>query len=309
MVYRMHKHASGLPPLAQRHVARAMVRAARMGQSTRDIELYLAFTPGLDGGRRYADAFLAGAVSAFQHYAGDGMDQEDSASDLCSYRRAGEPMKRSNSGGMIRQHPARGLWEARYVGADGRRHSLYAKTRREAQERLRGALTDADHGIRPIGNCATVAAYLEEWLVTLRVRPRTAESYADTVRRYVIPAVGGVPLCEARPGARRADGGRPERLAERSRRRRSATRIRPALALGRALKTGRVVRTQRRSSTRPREPTMNSSHSTPNRSRPSSRRSMAIASRRATSRPSGSGCGKVSCSASGGPMSTLMPEP
>ena len=76
VVYRMHKHASGLPPLAQRYVARAMVRAARMGQSTRDIELYLAFTPWLDGGRRYADAFLAGAVSAFQHYAGDGMDQE-----------------------------------------------------------------------------------------------------------------------------------------------------------------------------------------------------------------------------------------
>ena len=96
-------------------------------------------------------------------------------------------MKRSNSGGMIRQHPARGLWEARYVGADGRRHSPYAKTRREAQERLRAALTDADHGIRPIGNRTTVAAYLEEWLVALRVRPRTADSYADTARRYIVP--------------------------------------------------------------------------------------------------------------------------
>ena len=24
-----------------------------------------------------------------------------------------------STGGMIRQHPARGLWEGRYVGADG----------------------------------------------------------------------------------------------------------------------------------------------------------------------------------------------
>ena len=151
-------------------------------------------------------------------------------------------MKRSNSGGMIRQHPARGLWEARYVGADGRRHSLYAKTRREAQERLRGALTDADHGIRPIGNRTTVAAYLEERLVTLRVRPRTAESYADTVRRYVIAAVGGVPLAKLGPE-------HVERMVAdlTTHRTLSPTTIRYAhtvlrIALGRALKTGRVVR-------------------------------------------------------------------
>jgi hypothetical protein len=52
---------------------------------------------------------------------------------------------------MIRQHPARGLWEARYVAADGRKRSVYAKTRKEAQERLRAALTAADHGIAPSG--------------------------------------------------------------------------------------------------------------------------------------------------------------
>lgn len=51
---------------------------------------------------------------------------------------------------MIRQHPARGLWEARYVGADGRKHSLYALSRKAAQERLRAALTDADRGIQPV---------------------------------------------------------------------------------------------------------------------------------------------------------------
>jgi hypothetical protein len=77
---------------------------------------------------------------------------------------------------MVRQHPARGLWEARYVGADGRKHSVYAKTRKEAQERLRAALTAADNGIRPTTDRSTVGAYLEHWLTTLEVAPRTAES-------------------------------------------------------------------------------------------------------------------------------------
>ena len=100
----------------------------------------------------------------------------------------------SGSGGMIRQHPARGLWEGRYVGADGRKHSVYAKTRRDAQERLRAALTAADHGVRPATDRSTLGAYLEHWLTTLEVAPRTAESYGATVRLYIAPAIGRVPL-------------------------------------------------------------------------------------------------------------------
>jgi integrase len=149
---------------------------------------------------------------------------------------------RRATGGMIRQHPARGLWEARYVGADGRKHSLYAKTRREAQERLRVALSAADNGIRPIGNRTTVAAYLEEWVATLRVRPRTAESYVDTLRRYVIPAVGSLPL--ARLGPEHVERMVADLTARQTL---SPTTVRYAhtvlrIALGRALKTGRVVR-------------------------------------------------------------------
>lgn len=41
--------------------------------------------------------------------------------------------RRSSQGGMIRHHPVWGTWEARYTAADGRRRSLYAKTRREAR--------------------------------------------------------------------------------------------------------------------------------------------------------------------------------
>jgi hypothetical protein len=94
---------------------------------------------------------------------------------------------------MIRQHPARGLWEARYTAAGGRRRSLYAKTRKEAQEPLRAALSAADNGIAPADTRTTVEAYLASWLettVAVKVRPRTVTRYRDTVRRYTSPASG-----------------------------------------------------------------------------------------------------------------------
>jgi integrase len=106
------------------------------------------------------------------------------------------------TGGSVRHHATRNLWEARYVGADGRRHSVYAKTEREAQARLRAALLAADHGIRPLGSQLTVAAFLDDWLTTSvrsRCRPRTAESYTSTVRLYITPAIGRVPLAKLEP--------------------------------------------------------------------------------------------------------------
>ncbi len=152
---------------------------------------------------------------------------------------------RNASGGMVRQHPTRSLWEARYTAADGRQRSLYAKTRKEAQERLRVALIDADRGIRPTNQRTSVAQYLGDWLdssVRLRCRPRTAESYEETVRRYIVPAIGQVALAKLTP----------EHVARMlsdlsARGTLSTTTVRYAhtvlrIALGRALKSGQVNR-------------------------------------------------------------------
>lgn len=152
---------------------------------------------------------------------------------------------RATTGGMIRQHPARGLYEARYVGADGRKHSVYAKTRREAQERLRSALTAADNGIVPVRGRQTVGAYLDVWLSTSveqRCRPRTVESYRETVDRYIRPAIGRCELAKVTPD----DVARMLRDLT-ARGDLSPTTVRYAyavlrIALGRALKTGRVLR-------------------------------------------------------------------
>ena len=107
----------------------------------------------------------------------------------------------SGSGGQIRQRP-NGLWEGRFVGADRRRHSVYGKSKREAQEKLRTALIAADNGIRPVRGRTTVADWLAEWLemfVRPNVRPRTADSYAETVRRYISPSIGRIPLAKLEP--------------------------------------------------------------------------------------------------------------
>lgn len=141
--------------------------------------------------------------------------------------------------------PTRDLWEARYVGSDGRRHSVYAKTRREAQERLRRALSAVDNGIRPVGGRLTVAAFLDDWLATSvhqRCRSTTAASYEDTVRRYIVPAIGHRPLAKLEPEeVGRMLAGLTARGTL------SPTTVRYAyavlrIALGRALKQGKVLR-------------------------------------------------------------------
>lgn len=149
----------------------------------------------------------------------------------------------SGSGGQIRQRP-NGSWEGRYWAADGRRRSVYAKTRREAQERLRAALIAADNGVRPIAVRVTVGAWLNEWLessVAERTRPRTLASYRSTVQRYIEPSIGRIPLAKLEP----------EDVNRMLRRLRSEglspTTVRYAyavlrIALGRALKSGKVVR-------------------------------------------------------------------
>ncbi|MFN8624114.1 MAG: site-specific integrase [Chloroflexota bacterium] len=102
--------------------------------------------------------------------------------------------------GSIRQRPD-GRWEARYPGPDGNRRSVYGATRREAQERLRDALASADAGLPVVDGRLTTGAYLETWVAAARtrVRPATASSYAATVKLYLVPELGRVPLAKLGP--------------------------------------------------------------------------------------------------------------
>jgi integrase len=121
---------------------------------------------------------------------------------------------------------------------------VYAKTRKEAQERLRAALTAADHGIRPATGRLTVGDWLREWLTTsveTRNRPRTVASYRETVDRYIDPAIGRIPLTRLEPEdvAAMLRGLAARGLSPTTSR---YTHAVLRIALGRAVKSGRNVR-------------------------------------------------------------------
>jgi integrase len=101
--------------------------------------------------------------------------------------------RRLSGEGMIRRRPD-GRWEARYRASDGRRQSIYAKTQRDAVDRLRTALSNRERGFGPVDHRRTVATFLDDWLahqVKPTRRPRTYESYASIVRLYLAPAPFG----------------------------------------------------------------------------------------------------------------------
>jgi integrase len=116
-------------------------------------------------------------------------------------------MKRRGHGeGSIHQRKSDGLWVATVnLGwRDGRRdrRTFYAKTRREAAERLQKALRDMGEGLQPTSDRLTVADYLHQWRASIRgtVRPATWRRYDQIIRTHLEPQLGNVPLTKLSAG-------------------------------------------------------------------------------------------------------------
>nr|MBA2278316.1 site-specific integrase [Chloroflexia bacterium] len=112
-----------------------------------------------------------------------------------------KPTRRGHNEGTVRQRPD-GTWEARLSLPNGKRKSLYSKTRREVQDKLRAAQRDLDAGLDVGARQQTVAQFLTRWLEdTARptVRPSTYASYAGHVHHHLIPALGHHPLTKLTP--------------------------------------------------------------------------------------------------------------
>jgi integrase len=109
--------------------------------------------------------------------------------------------RRGHGEGSIKQR-ADGLWEARVSLEGGKRRSFYGKTRREAQDKLRGALRDIDAGLNLSADRQTVAQYLDKWLSASAkpsVKVRTYEGYESIVRVRVAPRIGRKQLAKLTP--------------------------------------------------------------------------------------------------------------
>src|SRR5687768_13022870 len=100
--------------------------------------------------------------------------------------------KRGHGEGGIHQR-ADLRWEARLDLPNGKRKSLYGKTRREVQDKLRAAQRDIDNGIDLTTSKQTIARFLARWLDDVakpRVRAKTYRSYEQLIRVHLSPGLG-----------------------------------------------------------------------------------------------------------------------
>lgn len=105
--------------------------------------------------------------------------------------------RRGRGEGTVYQTPA-GTWVAQVTLPDGRRKSLYARTRAEANTKRLRVLHDLEHGVTVAGDeRQTVGQYLASWLETVRpprLVPETWATYETAIRLHIVPELGGVRL-------------------------------------------------------------------------------------------------------------------
>jgi integrase len=98
-----------------------------------------------------------------------------------------------------------GLYMARYTvetATGTKRESIYAKTRREAAERLSEALAERDKGVVFDAGNITVGDYVTRWLEDSAkgdLAPRTYHNYRLQLRHHIIPSIGRVKLSKLSP--------------------------------------------------------------------------------------------------------------
>src|SRR5690349_6923335 len=104
----------------------------------------------------------------------------------------GKHGRRGNGEGTIYER-ANDTYAATLTLTGGKRKTLYAKTYKEAQEKLRRALYEQQQGTLVAAPQQTVAQYLTDWLEHSQkqsVRPRTYERYEEIARLHIIPTLG-----------------------------------------------------------------------------------------------------------------------
>src|SRR4051794_38630954 len=99
--------------------------------------------------------------------------------------------KRGDGEGSIRQRSTGG-WEARFRTPDGKQDSVYGKTRREVQDKLRTVQRDQANGLDLGRGRQTLGVFLDAWLgeAKRRLRPKTYTTYEHIVRVHLKPHLG-----------------------------------------------------------------------------------------------------------------------
>jgi len=146
--------------------------------------------------------------------------------------------RRGNHSGSVTQLPD-GRWQARasyWEGGVLKRKAVYAKTRAEAERKLRALLHQLDRGLRPAPERLTVGQFLEDWFAVHRgrLRPTTVRRYRQVLDHLLLPTLGREKLAQLTPST-------VERALARLRREgKSASAVRQARAVLRRALTDAV---------------------------------------------------------------------
>ena len=109
--------------------------------------------------------------------------------------------RRGHNEGSIRLR-ADGRWEAKISLPDGKRKSMYGKTRKEVQDKLRAAQRDLHAGLDIGRKSQTLAQFLNHWLNELAkptTRPSTWTSYDSYIRNHIVPGIGHHRIADLTP--------------------------------------------------------------------------------------------------------------
>ena len=100
--------------------------------------------------------------------------------------------RRGNGEGTIYER-SNGTYASVFMTGEGQRKTLYAKTCKEAQEKLRKALYEVQQNTFIAAPQQTLAQFCTDWLENTQrqsVRPRTYERYEEMMRLHILPTLG-----------------------------------------------------------------------------------------------------------------------
>ena len=106
-------------------------------------------------------------------------------------------------GGITKRSDGRWMAQADLGWRDGkrRRKTIYGRTKREVQDKLRETLQRFKQGLPPLPEKETVGGYLSRWLQAKKsqLRPRTYTSYEQVVRLHLLPGLAHLRLAKLSP--------------------------------------------------------------------------------------------------------------
>jgi integrase len=107
----------------------------------------------------------------------------------------GMSKRRGNNEGSITKR-GDGRWEARVTFPDGKRKSIYGKTRQEVARRLAQVIRDRDQGLPVVDERRLLKDYLEWWLDSVKHQIRSTSwiRAKHAVVLHIIPELGNIPI-------------------------------------------------------------------------------------------------------------------